>query len=163
MTMEAREHLQLIRLFLIWLSPILPSAADQPTAAAPLGSDHLKKKRLVLVFKHKQHASFDQVTTELFSHHAPWRSLGLVAVRLVFLAPIWSFPTPHSGCQDRHFSWGWHSASQKTSGAADDENAHVQVCDSLDLYFTIYEFVLYSHDSSVHRKHSSVDQSKKIT
>jgi hypothetical protein len=48
-----------------------PSATDQLTAAAPLGSSHPKKKRLVLVFKHKQPASSDQVTTELFSNHAP--------------------------------------------------------------------------------------------
>jgi hypothetical protein len=32
----------------------------------------------------KQHASSDQVTTELFPHHAPRRSLGLVAARLIF-------------------------------------------------------------------------------
>jgi hypothetical protein len=38
----------------------------------------------VLVSKCKQHAYSDQVTTELFPHHAPRRSLGLVAARLVF-------------------------------------------------------------------------------
>jgi hypothetical protein len=141
---------------------VLPSAADQSIIAATLGSGHSKKKRLVLVSKHKQPASSDQVTTELFPYHAPRRSLGLVAVRLVFLAPIWSFSMPHSGCQDRHFSWGWHSASQKTSGNVDEENACGQVCDSLDLCFTIYEFILYSHDSSVNRKPSSVDPSKKL-
>jgi hypothetical protein len=61
-----------------------PSATDQLTAAAPLGSGHPKKKRLVLVFKHKQPASSDQVTTELFSNHAPRHSLGLIAARLIF-------------------------------------------------------------------------------
>jgi hypothetical protein len=63
---------------------VLPSAVDHPTTTAPLGSDHSKMKRLVLVSKRKQHASFDQVTTELFPHHEPRRSLGLVAARLVF-------------------------------------------------------------------------------
>jgi hypothetical protein len=63
---------------------VLPSAFDQLTTAAPLGSDHLKKKCLALVSKHKQPAPSDQVTTELFPHHAPRRSLGLVAVKLVF-------------------------------------------------------------------------------
>jgi hypothetical protein len=52
--------------------------------AAPLGSGHLKKKLLVLDSKRKQPVSSDQVTTELFPHHAPRRSLGLVAARLVF-------------------------------------------------------------------------------
>jgi hypothetical protein len=50
---------------------VLPSAADQSIIAATLGSGHSKKKRLVLVSKHKQPASSDQVTTELFSHQAP--------------------------------------------------------------------------------------------
>jgi hypothetical protein len=63
---------------------VLPSAADQPTTAAPLGSGHSKKKCLMLVSKRKQHAFSDQVTTELFPHHAPRRSLGLVAAMLVF-------------------------------------------------------------------------------
>jgi hypothetical protein len=48
-------------------------------------------------------------------------------------------------------------------GTADEENAHAQVVDSLDLCFIICELILYSHDSSVHRKPSSVDSSKKIT
>jgi hypothetical protein len=52
--------------------------------AAPLGSSHPKKRRLMLVSKRKQPASSDQVTTELFPHHAPRRSLGLVVARLVF-------------------------------------------------------------------------------
>jgi hypothetical protein len=63
---------------------VLPSAADQLTTAAPLGSGHPKKKCLALVSKRKQLASSDQVITELFPHHAPRRSLGLVAIRLVF-------------------------------------------------------------------------------
>jgi hypothetical protein len=66
------------------VTQVLPSAADQLTTAAPLGSGHPKKKHLVLVSKRKQHASSNQVTTELFSHHAPQRSLGLVAAGLVF-------------------------------------------------------------------------------
>jgi hypothetical protein len=32
-----------------------------------------------------------------------------------------------------------------------------------DLYFIVYEFILYSHDSSVRRKPLSADPSKKIT
>jgi hypothetical protein len=48
-------------------------------------------------------------------------------------------------------------------GATDDENAHSQVCDNLDLCFIVCEFILYSHDSSVHRKPSSADSLKKIT
>jgi hypothetical protein len=61
---------------------VLPSAADQPTIASPLFSGHSKKKHLVLVSKHKQPASSDQLTIELFPHHAPQHSLGLVAARL---------------------------------------------------------------------------------
>jgi hypothetical protein len=60
------------------------SAADQLTTAAPLGNGPPKKKRLVLASKRKQHAPVDQVTTELFSHHAPHCSLGLVTVKLIF-------------------------------------------------------------------------------
>jgi hypothetical protein len=62
---------------------VLPSVADQLTTFAPLGSGHPKKKHLVLVSKRKQPASSDQVTTELFPHHAPQRSLGLVAAWFV--------------------------------------------------------------------------------
>jgi hypothetical protein len=47
--------------------------------------------------------------------------------------------------------------------AADEENAHAQVCNNLDLYFIVCEFILYSHDSSVRRKPSSAGPSKKIT
>jgi hypothetical protein len=61
-----------------------PSAADQPTTAAPLGSGYPKKRCRVLVSKRKQHASSDHVSTELFLHHTPQCSLGLVAVRLIF-------------------------------------------------------------------------------
>jgi hypothetical protein len=63
---------------------VLPSVVDQLTTAAPLGSGHPKKKHLVLVSKRKQPTPSDQVTTELFPHHAPRHSLGLVAARLVF-------------------------------------------------------------------------------
>jgi hypothetical protein len=63
---------------------VRPSTVDQLTTAAPLGSGPPKKKRLVLASKRKQPAPFDQVTTELFPHHAPHCSLGLVAVKLVF-------------------------------------------------------------------------------
>jgi hypothetical protein len=63
---------------------VLPSATNQLMTTAPLGSGHPKKKHLVLVSKRNQLASSDQVTTELFPHHAPRHSLGLVATRLVF-------------------------------------------------------------------------------
>jgi hypothetical protein len=53
------------------VAQVLPSAVDQLTTAAPLDSCHPKKKHLVLVSKRKQHAPSDQVTTKLFSHHAP--------------------------------------------------------------------------------------------
>jgi hypothetical protein len=63
---------------------VRPSAADQLTTAAPLGSGPPKNKHLVLASKCKLHAPSDQVTTELFPHHAPRCSLGLVAVKLIF-------------------------------------------------------------------------------
>jgi hypothetical protein len=63
---------------------VRPSAVDQLTSAAPLGSDPLKKKQLVLASKRKQHAPSDHVTTEVFPHHIPSCFPGLVAVRLVF-------------------------------------------------------------------------------
>jgi hypothetical protein len=66
------------------MAQVRPSAANQLTTAAPLGSGPPKKKRLVLASKCKQHAPFDQVTTELFRHHAPHCSLGLVAIKLLF-------------------------------------------------------------------------------
>jgi hypothetical protein len=66
------------------VAQVIPSTADQLMIATPLGSGHPKKKRLVLVPKHKQPVSSDQVTTELFPHHAPQRSLSLVVARLVF-------------------------------------------------------------------------------
>jgi hypothetical protein len=66
------------------VAQVCPSAADQLTIAAPLGSGPQKKKRLVLASKHKQPAPSDQVTTELFPHPAPRCSLGLVTVKLIF-------------------------------------------------------------------------------
>jgi hypothetical protein len=63
---------------------VRPSAADQLTTAAPLGSGHLKKKHLVLASKHKHPTPSDQVITELFPHHAPRCPSCLVAVKLIF-------------------------------------------------------------------------------
>jgi hypothetical protein len=63
---------------------VRPSAADQLTTVALLGSGPPKKKCIVLASKCKQHAPSDQVTTELFPHQAPHCSLGLVAVKLAF-------------------------------------------------------------------------------
>jgi hypothetical protein len=65
-----------------------PSAADQLTTAAHLGSGPSKKKRLVLASKCKQPVPYDQVTTELFLHHAPCSSPGLVEVKAYFREPI---------------------------------------------------------------------------
>jgi hypothetical protein len=62
---------------------VRPSAADQLTTTAPLGSGPSKKKRLVLASKRKQLAPSDQVTIVLFPHHAPRSSSGLVEVKLV--------------------------------------------------------------------------------
>jgi hypothetical protein len=70
---------------------VLPSATDQLTTAAPLGSGYPKKKHLVLVSNRKQHASSNQVTTKLVPHHAPRHSLGLVAVKLIFLCLFEAF------------------------------------------------------------------------
>jgi hypothetical protein len=63
---------------------VRPFVADHLTTIAPLGSGPPKKKRLMLASKRKQYVPSDQVTTELFPHHAPRCSLGLVAVKLVF-------------------------------------------------------------------------------
>jgi hypothetical protein len=63
---------------------VRPSATDQLTTAAPLGSGPSKKKRLMLASKRKHHAPSDQVTTVLFPHHAPRSSSGLVEVKLIF-------------------------------------------------------------------------------
>jgi hypothetical protein len=62
---------------------VRPSAADQLTTAAHLGSGQPKKKHIVLVSKRKQRAPSDQVTTELFPYHVPRSPLGLVTVKLV--------------------------------------------------------------------------------
>jgi hypothetical protein len=66
------------------VAQVHPSAADHLTTAAHLGSGPPKKKHHVLAFKRKQPTPSDQVTTELFPHHAPCYSLGLVAVKLIF-------------------------------------------------------------------------------
>jgi hypothetical protein len=63
---------------------VRPSAVDQLITAAPLGSGPSRKKCLVLASKRKQSVPSDQVTIELFPHPAPFCSLGLVAVQLVF-------------------------------------------------------------------------------
>jgi hypothetical protein len=63
---------------------VRPSVTNQLTTAAPLGSGPSKKKCLVFASKRKQSAPSDQVTTELFPHHAPHSSPGLIEVKLVF-------------------------------------------------------------------------------
>jgi hypothetical protein len=62
---------------------VRPSAVDQPTTAAPLGSGPSKKKHLVLASKRKHPAPSDQVATELFPHRVPCCSPSLVALKLV--------------------------------------------------------------------------------
>jgi hypothetical protein len=47
-------------------------------------------------------------------------------------------------------------------GAVDQENAHAQVGNSLDLYFIACEFFLNSHYSSDRRKPSAANPSKKL-
>jgi hypothetical protein len=66
------------------VTQVRPSATDQPTTAAPLGSGPSKKKCLVLASKRKQPAPSDQVITEFFPHHVPRYSPDLVAVKIVF-------------------------------------------------------------------------------
>jgi hypothetical protein len=67
---------------------VRPSAIDQLTTAAPLGSGPPKKKRLVLASKRKQHAPSDQVTTELFFVSCTPLSPGFSYGRACFQAPI---------------------------------------------------------------------------
>jgi hypothetical protein len=67
---------------------VLPSAANQLTTAASLGCGHPKKKHLALVSKRKQSASSDQMTTELFPHHAPPTFFGFSCGKACFLVPI---------------------------------------------------------------------------
>jgi hypothetical protein len=102
------------------------------------------------------------VTTELFPHHAPRGSLGLVAARLVFWCLFEAFQRLTQAART-DTSAGLTLSQPKTLGAANEENAHAQACDSLDLCFIVCEFILYSHDSSAHRKPSLTDPSKKIT
>jgi hypothetical protein len=66
------------------VAQVHPSATDQLTIAVPLDSGPPKKKRLVLASKRKQPTPSDQVTTELFPHHSPRCSMGLVEIKLVF-------------------------------------------------------------------------------
>jgi hypothetical protein len=47
-------------------------------------------------------------------------------------------------------------------GVVDEENAHAQVCNSLELCFIACEFFLNSYDSSVLRKPLAVDLSKNL-
>jgi hypothetical protein len=88
-----------------------PSATDQLTTTAPLGSDPSKKKRLVLASKHKQFVPSDQVTTQLFPHHAPHSSPGLVEVKLV------------SGCLFEALQHPAQAAQMDTSAGADTQPA----------------------------------------
>jgi hypothetical protein len=88
-----------------------PSAADQLTTAPPLGSGPSKKKCLVLASKHKQPRPSNQVTTELFPHHAPRSSPGLIEVKLVF------------GCLFEALQHPAQAAQMDTSAGADIQPA----------------------------------------
>jgi hypothetical protein len=101
------------------------------------------------------------VIIELFPHHAPRCSLGLVAVKLIFWCLFEGFQRLTQAARI-DTSAGTDTQPAKRPAAVDEENARAQVCDSFDLCFIICEFILYSHDSSVHKKPSSVDPSKKI-
>jgi hypothetical protein len=63
---------------------IHPSAADQTTTTVSSGSGQQKKKLVVLVSKCYQHASSDQVITELPPYRGPRSPLDLIAVEFVF-------------------------------------------------------------------------------
>jgi hypothetical protein len=71
-----------------------PSAVDQFTTVAPLVSGQPRRKRLMLVSKHKQLGPSDQVAIELLPHHVPQSSLGLVAVKLIFGRLFEAFQCP---------------------------------------------------------------------
>jgi hypothetical protein len=90
---------------------VRPSAADQLTTAASLGSSQPKKKRVLLVSKHKQPTPSDQVTTELLPHHVPQSPLGLVVVKLIF------------GCLFEAFQCLTQAARTDTSAGADTQPA----------------------------------------
>jgi cytochrome b561 len=81
------------------VAQVHPSAVDQLSITAPLGSGPPKKKRLVLASKCKQHVPSDQVTTELFPHHSPHCSLGLVVVKLVFMRLFEALQRPTQAAQ----------------------------------------------------------------
>jgi hypothetical protein len=78
---------------------VCSSIADQLTTATPLGSDPLKKKHLVLALKRKQPVPSNQVTMELFPHHAPRSSPGLVEVKLVFRSLFEALQHPTQAAQ----------------------------------------------------------------
>jgi hypothetical protein len=65
----------------------------------------------VLASKCKQHVPSDQVTTELFLHHAPHCSLSLLTVKLVF------------GCLFEALQRLTHAAMINTSAGADTQPA----------------------------------------
>jgi hypothetical protein len=88
-----------------------PSAADQLTTAAPLGSGPSKKKRLVLASKRKQPALSDQVIIVLFPHHAPHNYWGLVEVKLIF------------GCLFEALQYPAQATQMDTSALADAQPA----------------------------------------
>jgi hypothetical protein len=140
---------------------VCPSAADQLTTAAPLSRGPSKKKRLVLASKRKQPAHSDQVTTELFPHHAPRSSPGLVEVKLVFRCLFEALQHPAQVAQ------------MDTSAGADTQSAKMlRVLPMRKMLMTKYITVftcalllvtfLNSHDSFVRKKPSATDLSKKL-
>jgi hypothetical protein len=103
------------------------------------------------------------VTTELFLHHAPRCSLDSVAVKFVFGCLFEALQCLTQVARIDTSVGADTQPAKRLWAPADEENAHAQVCNSLDLCFIVCDFILYSHDSSVHRKSSPVDPSKKIT
>jgi hypothetical protein len=140
-----------------------PSVADQFTPAAPLGSGQPKRKHLVLVSKHKQHAPSDQVRTEFLPHHVPQSPMGLVAVKLVFERLFEAFQCPSQAARTDTSAGADAQPGKRLQAPLMRRMLMRQVCDDLDSYFIVCEFILYSDDSSICRKPSSADPLKKIT
>jgi hypothetical protein len=126
-----------------------------------LGSGPLKKKRLVLASKHKQHAPSDQVTPELFLYHAPHCSLGLVAVKLVFRCLFEALQCLTQATKINTSAWA-NTQPAKRLWVLLMRRMLTPKFVTVDLCFIACEFFLNSQDSSDRRKPSVADPSKKL-